>query len=580
MHLLEVVFRLTIFFASCIGYWEFFRRKTKIDIYFLPIVSVAVQSGVLFLAGLLNLLEESVFFLTFAGLVALIYYVIRSKGISWLQSYIRTGFVYMCCVLIVVLLTVDGKVFAHYDNFSHWALVVKQMLTTNRFPNFEDTVIVYQEYPLGSAAFICYVSKIVGTAESVWMFAQAYMITVCILPIFIFCKKNKVLSVVFMFLATNFIFVYNIKITELLVDTLLPLAAMSMLLYVFIYTGRNRCFSMEAYLSVPLLVWILQIKNAGIYFCVLASLWILSGIKTQREKLPGIILIALSPYISLVLWQKHCEYVFAQAESSIHAMTAQNYISELKTKSPEDIWTICTSWIQFCLTYKDVALVFLCFVFAGGICFFACKNCRKLFGFSVLFSLLMYISYQIGTMGMYIFSMPLAEAQNLAGSTRYCKSILLAVFFVILILYMTIISNLNYSITKNSLLYIILIISILIPWRLTGDGFDLFFDIQGNNCPEERKWIETNINNYGVPFGGQYCVLVSEEKRGYLLYISKYVLQSSQITALAVDSQEDLEKVPDKAYVFIYDKDNPIIQAWVQENYPDQVNREVIVKGE
>lgn len=140
------------------------------------------------------------------------------------------------------------------------------------------------------------------------------------------------------------------------------------------------------------------------------------------------ILIAVSPYTSLILWQKHCEYVFMKAETSTHAMTAQNYITELKTKSLEDIWKICSSWTEFCLTYKDVWLMFLCFVIAGIVWHFLCKNYRKSFYLATLFSLAMYITYQIGTMGMYIFSMPLVEAINLAGSTRYCKSILLAVF--------------------------------------------------------------------------------------------------------------------------------------------------------
>ena len=580
MHLLEIIFRLTVFFASCLGYWEFFRRKVKVSIYFLPILTVAVQATVLFVSGLLNLLKESVFLLMFAGLVALMYFTIHERGISWVKCYFRAGYAYFGFVIIVVLLSVNGKVFSHYDNFSHWALVVKQMLSTNRFPNFEDTVIVYQEYPLGSAVFIYYVAKIVGVAESVWMFAQAYMTLACLLPIFVFCKKNKILSVVFMLFATNFIFVYNINVTELLVDTLLPLAAMSMLLYVYIYNGKNYNGGIESYLSIPLLIWVLQIKNAGIYFCIIGSLWIILRTISQKKNLIKNILIAVSPYTSLILWQKHCEYVFMKAETSTHAMTAQNYITELKTKTLEDIWKICSSWTKFCLTYKDVWLMFLCFVIAGIVWHFFCKNHRKSFYLVALFSLIMYITYQIGTMGMYIFSMPLVEAINLAGSTRYCKSILLAVFFVILILYMKIISNLNCLNVKNSVTYIALITAVFATWGYTDGNFRLFFDITGNNCPEERSWIETNVNKYAIPQEGRCCILVSEEKRGYLLYICKYVLQSSQISALTINSQEDITSISDCDYIFIYDKDNPIIQDWIRNNYSDQMNHDVIVKGD
>lgn len=63
MHLLGVIFRLIIFFCSCMGYWEFFRRKTKVNIYFLPVLTVAVQVSILFAAGLLNILAEISFLL-------------------------------------------------------------------------------------------------------------------------------------------------------------------------------------------------------------------------------------------------------------------------------------------------------------------------------------------------------------------------------------------------------------------------------------------------------------------------------------------------------------------------------------
>ena len=240
------------------------------------------------------------------------------------KAYQKTGYVYLGFVLVVILLSVNGKVVSHYDNFSHWALVVRQMLLTDRFPNFQDNIIVYQEYPLGSAAFIYYVAKTVGQAESVSMFAQSYMITACILPVFMYCRKNRALSFAFMCLMTNFIFVYNIKITDLLVDTLLPLAAMSMLLFTY-YAGKNMSTCTELYLTIPFSIWVLQIKNAGIYFCVIATLWILSRIKIRKGKFRKgeavkTALTAFVPYVSLLLWQKHCDYVFLKADTSTHAI--------------------------------------------------------------------------------------------------------------------------------------------------------------------------------------------------------------------------------------------------------------------
>lgn len=584
MHLLGVLFKLILFFSSCLGVWEFLRRKTNVNIYFLPVLTVAIQTMVLFCAGLLNILSEISFLLEVAGIILLIYFVIIDRGINWLKHYKKIGYIYFGIMLVAVLLTVNGKVVHHYDNFSHWALVVKQMILTDRFPNFQDTVIVYQEYPLGSAAFIYYVAKIVGVAESVWMFAQAYMITACILPVFIYVRKNKIFSLIFMFLSTNFIFIYVISITDLLVDSLLPLACMSMLLYVYSYVGKNNyIIGFDQYLSVPFMIWILQIKNAGIYFVVLVSLWVLLGIKRRWTKIEKgyirkALLISFLPYISIVLWKKHCEYVFAEAGISYHAMTVENYLNRFNDKSLEDILTICGSWIKFCVTYQGVWLMFLGLFIGGVMCRVVYPKFQKHYYRGVLFAVVMYITYQMGTLGMYIFSMPRGEAMVLAGSTRYCKSILLAVFFVLLLLYIQIISELNFRSKKHFLAGIMAMTTVIVVWWLNSHSFNLFFDIEGDNRSVERAWVENAVKQYEIPEKASCCILVPEEKKGYLYYITRYVLGSAQVTRAVVDSMEDMEGVSDWDYLLIYDKDNPIIQEWLQDYYPDQINQNVIVR--
>lgn len=470
MHLLGILFKLILFFSSCLGFWEFLRRRTNVNIYFLPVLTVAIQTTVLFCAGLLNILSEISFLLEVAGIILLIYFVIIDKGINWLKHYKKIGYIYFGVMLVAVLLTVNGKVVHHYDNFSHWALVVKQMLLTDRFPNFQDAVIAFQEYPLGSASFIYYVAKIIGQSESVWMFAQAYMITVCLLPVFIYARKNKIFAFAFVFLSTNFIYVYLIQITDLLVDTLLPMAGMSMLLYVYYYTRRGGNMTMETYLSIPFMVWVLQIKNAGIYFVVIASIWILLGIRDEKRRNPGkkyiikFVSTAFVPYITMFLWQKHCKYVFLEAETSNHAMTVQNYWNKLNDKSLEDILNICKSWIKFCMVYKEIWLMAFGFVSVGLICCLVTRRFSKTFYKAALFSIILYSIYQVGILAMYIFSMPLGEALRLAGVSRYCRSILLAVFFVLILLCVQIISELNFKLIKNVFTGVAVMATVIVIW--------------------------------------------------------------------------------------------------------------------
>lgn len=224
--------------------------------------------------------------------------------------------------------------------------------------------------------------------------------------------------------------------------------------------------------------------------------------------------------------------------------------------------------------------MFFCFAVAGVVYYFICRNSRRQLYLAAIFAVVLYITYQIGTMAMYVFSMPLNEALVLAGSTRYCKSIFLAVFFVILILCMKILSRLNRVNVKNAISCFALVASVIVIWGFTDNSFQLFFNIPGDNCPEERKWIESNANRYNIPEGAKCCILATEDNQGYLKYMCRYILQSPQVKSETVSSQEDLEGVENWDYVFIYDKENPIIQNWIQEYYPDQLNQNVIIRGE
>lgn len=74
---------------------------------------------------------------------------------------------------------------------------------------------------------------------------------------------------------TNFFFVYNITVTNLLVDTLLPIVGMCALLYVRMYCDGETKDRTALCLSAAYLTQIIQIKNSGIYFVLIAVIWIL-----------------------------------------------------------------------------------------------------------------------------------------------------------------------------------------------------------------------------------------------------------------------------------------------------------------
>ena len=185
--------RMGLFGLSTLGSFELIRRaaNNKVDLFFLPSLTIALQVTILFFSGILNLLPEVSKLIYLAGLVMFAVCLWKNKSLKFVKDYINDGYISSLIILIIMAFSVKGKLFAHYDNFSHWAMVVRHMLEVNHFPNFESSLIQFQEYPLGSSVYIYYFASLISKSESLQMLAQTYMVIAALLPLFSFVQKRS-----------------------------------------------------------------------------------------------------------------------------------------------------------------------------------------------------------------------------------------------------------------------------------------------------------------------------------------------------------------------------------------------------
>ena len=186
--------RMGLFGLSTLGFFELIRRaaNNKVDLFFLPSLTIALQVTILFFSGILNLLPEVSKLIYLAGLVMFAVCLWKNKSLKFVKDYINDGYISSLIILIIMAFGVKGKLFAHYDNFSHWAMVVRHMLEVNHFPNFESSLIQFQEYPLGSSSYIYYFAGMINKSESIQMLAQTYMIVAALLPLFSFVARRSI----------------------------------------------------------------------------------------------------------------------------------------------------------------------------------------------------------------------------------------------------------------------------------------------------------------------------------------------------------------------------------------------------
>jgi len=567
--------RLLLLGLSTIGTWEIVRHRIRIHAGFLPSVVVAFQALLLILAGILNVLAEMAVLLWAAGLAGLALYTVTEKGKN-LKYYLRPEFLFLGLGMVIVLFCVQGKNFTHYDNFSHWALVVKKMLRVNRFPSFDMTGITYRGYPMGSTAYVYFVSKIAGGGETVQMLAQSYMTLTCIPPLFSLCKRNRWQTFFLVLLASNFFLSFNIQVTELLVDTLLPLAGMSALL--FVHDGRKRTRE-AAPVVVLYLIWVLQIKNSGVYFALMICILYLYYARKNRQLLFGAGCCAVA-FLSLLIWNRHCSYVYPSADFSKHSLDASWWETAFQDKSLEDVKHIILELFRYAFQWSRL---WIPIAFAAAVCIcsvLAAKGNRSASGKAALAAAGMYLTYQLGLLLVYVFSMTRTEAFELASIERYEKTILIAIFYLITALGVKTLSAERLTGILSAGLAVLMGFAFWAQLAQTGSPLSVAdyqpYRIGKYNGLEVRDWMEALKEEYQLPEDGDYAIVIEEWDSTYFYFMGMYLFPDSDIVIYTDAAAEDVDSIHAK-YVLIHDEVNPEVRRWIRANYPEQEGHALII---
>lgn len=570
------IFKFGLFGLSTLGTFQLIRKisNDKIDVYFLPSLTIAIQTTILFFAGILNLLPEMSTMLYLLGLLGIVTSLRENKGPKFAKDYFNDGYIILIFIMCIMAISVRGKLFSHYDNFSHWALVVRYMLEVNHYPNFQSSLIAFQEYPLGSSTYIYYFAKMIGTSESVQMLAQLYMIVAAVLPLFSFVGKRSIKIDCIFVAFINFVLIYNIRVGDLLVDTLLPVVGICSLLF-----AKKYCTNVISNLNFMFLscylVQIIQIKNSGVFF-VLVTIIACFSYHWKSERNFTNMYSALFPFISLVLWHKHCEYVFLKAAVSKHAMTFEKFQSVFGKKTAEDINVIVSSWFKLSTTNTNIWMLFGFLVLIGCFIWFFGKNYWPEFKKSFVFSVILYICYQIGMLGMYLFSMPSGEATRLASSIRYLKTIILAILMLNMVLAIRTISDCSMKKNIKTTATVMIIVSFF-SFSFISKGSIMLAPTTISNS-NVRTWIERNRNEYSIPMNNSYCILIPKDDRGYSYHLLKYTFNTKNVSARVVNNVDVLNSISSK-YIFVYDNENEIINTWIKKKYPNQFGNDVIISN-
>ena len=90
-----------------------------------------------------------------------------------------------------------------------------------------------------------------------------------------------------------------------------------------------------------------------------------------------------------------------------------------------------------------------------------------------------------------------------------------------------------------------------------------------------RERMEEMVAEYGVEKGYSYLIC-DPVAGGSAMFALRYCMNTSRVQQVAITAPAQMDIEKDYDYVFLLDTENPILEQWVLENYPEQAGRTVI----
>lgn len=436
MALALTLLRLAAFAVSTIGYVAAARVYGKVSACASYIFVLSSLSCLIYLAGLVNLLLPAAYLLFFGGIALFVFLLVKRKfSLAYNRSSLSMLNLGFAAGLIVLVASLIGTKFVHYDNFSHWAVVVKNLLVTNRFPDASSAIIDFKNYPLGSSSFLYYFCRVVGSAQGVMLTGQALLLLACVYAMFgVIRDTRRFLLVALLGLCCSSMAIFNIsiRINNLLVDFLLPLLALAGI--AIVAAGEKR-FPAACLTALPVLALLVVVKSTGIFFALLCYIFILFSAFQQKKAdrsgaayvRPAIRTVLLS-LTTIILWSVHTSLAFA-GENLKFSYNPATLAATFAGRSPGQIHAIVLAFLRAAVSLEIPAtrgiLIFnVLALLAYLIARFAFRKRWKLLGTLIALDASV-VFYYAGVLGMYLTSMPLNEAMGLAGFERYASSIAL-----------------------------------------------------------------------------------------------------------------------------------------------------------
>ena len=377
----------------------------------------------------------------------------KLKSSVFMSNVFTPGFFVFMILVGLTIYTTRGLLFSGWDEFSHWGLVVKNMVALDTFASGAASTTMFKGYPPATALlqyyFLSYnpVFAEADIVRALLVFSYSLMI-----PMVQFTKLKDWIKIPFytlMFYCLPLIFYYNFQ-TSIYVD-----AVLGLLYFYLVYTywsAQKMDFYLVLRLSLAGSVLCL-VKQSGIVFALLAWSIVLidhfSGIVSKKSKIERrsdlkhsivILIPLLVAIVSNLSWNLYLKLTKATIALPFGKITITGIQSLLTDKILTYQSTTITNFTKVFFDPKVFNYMiplsyfrwplFLFVIFVFGYFFISDKQLKrkiKTIGCGVLIG---YFIYTAGLLLLYLLTYTQYEATTLASLSRYMNTYLIAFFFI------------------------------------------------------------------------------------------------------------------------------------------------------
>lgn len=558
------ILRVLLLSFVLLGYIFFINDKLKLHISFIPIVLFSSITVITYIAGILNYLNLSVQIISIIGLVMLALYSMKIiKGKYNIKFLIHPSILFFLLLSTYFFILMKGMSYLHYDNFSHWATIVKEMFYFNSLPD-QRSIITFRNYPPGAAVFIYYICKIIGYSESHSIMAQSLIISSCFATLF--CRA-KIKNIFYCFYIASIsiisicILSYDdttLNIYNLLVDGLLGYLTVSSIISVNYYKEDIK----KLFFTVtPILCILVLIKDSGKVFIGLIISYIIFELfkKIRGKNLYFILGIVGIPLFLDFLWKIYVKIAYPSFSYSSNkfSISYSSLSNSITRKSPEFINGLPLKLLKevFNFNYLNtkifiiVNIISICIIIFFFIIHSNVKNISKFFVITNLMTMVYIFTLYI----LYAMIMNEFEARDLAAFDRYYSSIIIVTTSIQLLS----IADMFFKYNKYFANIVGFMFVALIIYLEKGNVTKLFIS------PNERDFRRHNIQEVckkarNYVGRGERIFLYNGDKgsKGYCYFVTSYEMLSSYCEISNNDdfkymTEQTLKKMADCSYILI-----------------------------